>query len=328
MIGPTRVRYYAGIGSRETPREVEPLIKLVTRMLDARHFVMRSGGAQGADSMFEQHAKRREIFLPYRGFNGREPQDEQHAIPSAAAGAIARELHPAWDRCSTDARLLHGRNVHQVLGANLDEPVEFVVCWTPSAKVQGGTATAIKLANERSIPVVNLQRFDLLLAADLELTILSLMTRMWPPGSSLCPTGLVKMQPCGRRARIVGRPARGTCTWCGGKVEPPRRTWCSEACVDLMRALDPALLRSRCLRRDYDTCTQCGAEETSTGRWSERSSLDVDHEIPIVEGGHPFDLANLRVLCTGCHATATRELAARQVEVRRIAKQWASEPRS
>lgn len=73
---------------------------------------------------------------------------------------IASQVHPAWERCNKWARTMHSRNCHQILGFNLDNPVGAVVCWTPNGKVQGGTATAIKIALNNNIPVFNLGRVD------------------------------------------------------------------------------------------------------------------------------------------------------------------------
>jgi hypothetical protein len=71
-------------------------------------------------------------------------------------------VHPAWDILSQGAQKLHARNVHQILGPDLSRPtpVEFVLCWTPDAQVVGGTATAIRLAQDRNIPVYNLADED------------------------------------------------------------------------------------------------------------------------------------------------------------------------
>lgn len=285
------------------------MIRTVCRMLEARCFTLRSGGAEGADTMFERHAQRHELFLPWQGFNGRYV-DDARAQPTAAAVVLASDVHPTWRDLTPVSKLLHARNVHQVLGLGLDEPVEFVVCWTPGGRTQGGTATAIKLANERSIPVVNLHSFTPLLVPDLVLTITGLVGRMFPPGAKLSPSGFVVMADDGRRARIdyrARRDAPGCCTWCGEMVIKPRRTWCSDACSESFLALDPGRLRSRCIDRDYSTCTTCG-----------RHGYEVDHEVPISEGGHPFDLANLRVLCTECHAQETAALATRQATIRRM----------
>ena len=69
---------------------------------------------------------------------------------------IASEVHPAWDKCNELARGMHSRNCHQILGYDLQSPVDAVVCWTPDGNVVGGTATAIRIALKYNIPVFNL----------------------------------------------------------------------------------------------------------------------------------------------------------------------------
>lgn len=73
---------------------------------------------------------------------------------------IASEVHPAWDRCNEWARGMHSRNCHQILGYDLQSPVDAVICWTPDGKIQGGTATAIRVALKYNIPVFNLGTKD------------------------------------------------------------------------------------------------------------------------------------------------------------------------
>ena len=69
---------------------------------------------------------------------------------------IASEVHPAWDRCNEWARGMHSRNCHQILGYDLQSPVDAVICWTPDGKIQGGTATVIRISMKYDIPVFNL----------------------------------------------------------------------------------------------------------------------------------------------------------------------------
>ena len=69
---------------------------------------------------------------------------------------IASEVHPAWDRCNEWARGMHSRNCHQILGYDLQSPVDAVVCWTPNGNVVGGTRTALMIAMKYNIPVFNL----------------------------------------------------------------------------------------------------------------------------------------------------------------------------
>ena len=73
---------------------------------------------------------------------------------------IASEVHPAWDRCNEWARGMHSRNCHQILGYDLQSPVDAVICWTPDGKIQGGTSTAIRISMKYNIPVFNLGTKD------------------------------------------------------------------------------------------------------------------------------------------------------------------------
>lgn len=141
---------YAGIGSRETPANVLKLMTRVATRLAARGYTLRSGGCDGADIAFEQGATSKEIFLPWKNYNG---SDSQHYYITADALALAASIHPAWERCSYGARKLHARNCQIILGQNLDQPVDFVVCWHQGT---GGTMQGVRLAIQRGIPVVNL----------------------------------------------------------------------------------------------------------------------------------------------------------------------------
>lgn len=44
---------------------------------------------------------------------------------------------------------------------------------------------------------------------------------------------------------------------------------------------------------------------------------DLDHRVPIADGGHPYDLRNLRTLCVWCHQDETARAATARAEARR-----------
>jgi len=160
---------YTGVGSRKTPVEVLQRMRSVAYALARKGFVLRSGGAGGADEAFERGAKDgngdAEIYLPWAGFNDHPGGLVRRALE---AEALARAAHPAWDRLSPAARKCHTRNVHQVLGFDLRAPSLFVLCWTPDGCtgtdtrtwMTGGTATAILVAEKHEVPVLNLQNPD------------------------------------------------------------------------------------------------------------------------------------------------------------------------
>ena len=144
-------KYYSGVGARATPPYILDHIKDIANFLYDKKYILRSGGADGADKAFERNAfDMKDIFYA------------EDAIEEAMK--IAGELHPRWDLCGKYARKLHGRNVFQVLGKDLKTPSKFVICWTVDgcksnkdrSLKTGGTATAIGVAEKYGIPIFNL----------------------------------------------------------------------------------------------------------------------------------------------------------------------------
>lgn len=162
-------KIYAGIGSRETPDAIQKLMFKIAGLLAKRGFILRSGAADGADTAFElgciAQGGEKEIWLPWKGFNKHE---DTGFYPNPGHFAKAEIALSHWAKLTQGAKRLHARNVGQVFGAHLDEPVDFVICWTPDGATTrdqctsktGGTATAIKLASDSNIPVINLYNYD------------------------------------------------------------------------------------------------------------------------------------------------------------------------
>lgn len=156
--------YLTGIGSRKLLREDYPVIcrdikKIIAAVADFA--ILRSGGAEGADSAFELAAyyngMAMEIFVPWNGFNGRW-SSQQDGIYSnleneAGAEAIAQDFHPNWKALSPGAKKLMTRNTYQVLGQDLQTPSSCVLCFTPDGKGGGGTGQALRIAKAYRIPI-------------------------------------------------------------------------------------------------------------------------------------------------------------------------------
>lgn len=146
---------YAGVGSRETPKHVLLEMRQLAVTLGDEGWTLRSGHAQGADKAFEDGLSpehKREIYLPWRGFEG-STSSHYHQPPEAFN--LAAEIHPAWERLSQGARKLHARNVLQIHSFTMNKPCKFVVCYTEHGWLKGGTATAIRLAERAGIRVFN-----------------------------------------------------------------------------------------------------------------------------------------------------------------------------
>lgn len=155
------MKYYAGIGSRETPIELNDVIILIAKYMHKNGYTLRSGGAPGADTMFENAIKtttdKSEIYLPWRNFNGNK---SRFFYLSQEAYKIAEQYHPSWNRLSEAGKKLMARNTYQVLGYDLNTHSELIICWTPNGKEQGGTSQAMRIAKAYNIPIVNLYDED------------------------------------------------------------------------------------------------------------------------------------------------------------------------
>jgi hypothetical protein len=145
-------RHYAGVGSRTAPDNILRMMSRIAKQMAQKGIVLRSGGAEGCDLAFERGAgKCKEIF--------RADDATEESMKMAA------EYHPAWSNLSIYARKLHARNCMQILGRDLDKPVECVICWTQdgadgvnkkTTQKTGGTGQAIRIAAGHGIIVYNL----------------------------------------------------------------------------------------------------------------------------------------------------------------------------
>jgi hypothetical protein len=155
---------YAGIGSRETPKDVCLYMTAIAKRLAKLGYSCYSGGAEGSDSAFERGAiVNRKIFLPWDGFNKKNISnlnklhgEDSYLVPEFNSDLV-RKYHPKPDALSDAGWKFMSRNSYQVLGPDLKSPVDFVLCWTKDGKASGGTGQAIRIAIDHRIPVFNLK---------------------------------------------------------------------------------------------------------------------------------------------------------------------------
>lgn len=146
--------YYAGIGSRETPKEVLQCFGDIARYLAKNNFILRSGGANGADHWFEKGCDlkngEKEIYLPWSRFNG---SNSNLVLNDLKAYEIAKKFYPYWNNLKDGTKKLQARNSYQVLGYDLNTPSDFIICYTKNGKGQGGTGQAIRIAKYYNIKI-------------------------------------------------------------------------------------------------------------------------------------------------------------------------------
>lgn len=143
----------AGIGSRTTPAPIQAKMADMFEWFAQQGFMMRSGGANGADKACEEGWDR----IPDAARGVKEIYTAEKPL-EAWWIACAEHFHPNWPACTEYARKLHARNTPIVLGPNenLAHKSDAVVCWTKNGKDHGGTGQGIRIANHFQIPVFNL----------------------------------------------------------------------------------------------------------------------------------------------------------------------------
>ncbi len=137
------------------------------------------------------------------------------------------------------------------------------------------------------------------------------------------------------------------CSVCGKPLTGRARRYCSNECMDVAYiATNPAWARRKVHERDKGVCARCGVDTEKLERilssltgscaaedWTEwrdyRDALqkemgftmlhmwEMDHKVPVVEGGGLCGLEALQTLCIPCHRAETKELATRRAAAKR-----------
>lgn len=158
--------FYAGVGSRDTPRETLEIMEGAARALSEARMTLRSGRARGADQAFGNGAC--PPFAPRARRGGAELFDPKDVTRKSAL-RVARAFHPAPERigltpgaplpapgeASVAARLM-ARNLFQVIGKGCDQVSAATACWTEGGRGGGGTGQAIRISRALGVPVFDL----------------------------------------------------------------------------------------------------------------------------------------------------------------------------
>jgi len=149
---------YAGIGAVETPEDVQKLMGRIAQSLALRGHILRSGGARGADTAFEQGCD---------AAGGQKIIYKADTAHSEAAMALAVLHHPMGEGLRNyPHRGYLIRDGYQIVGKKLAQPSDFVVCWTDdgsegeTTRKTGGTGQALRIAYSLGIPIFNLRNAD------------------------------------------------------------------------------------------------------------------------------------------------------------------------
>lgn len=148
------------------PNSYNEVIGDICNFLISEGYILRSGGAMGADRAFEEAYKvlggDYEIYLPWDGMNDLYEDGERYfVVKEQEYFDIAKRYHPAWGKLKSGARKMMARNSQQMIGNNGIKS-KFVICYTPDGKEIGGTAQMLRMANsdEYNTPIFNLGKYN------------------------------------------------------------------------------------------------------------------------------------------------------------------------
>lgn len=159
-------KVWAGIGSRETPSHICEVMSSIGSYMASLDWFLRTGAARGADQAFASgvakvNAQKTILYLPWSTYEQEFVSSANFNIgctsPTLAAIRDASIIHPNWAACGQGAQKLHGRNMHILAGKSLMSKVAFVIYYSQTDIVTGGTALGVKAARNLNIPVYNIR---------------------------------------------------------------------------------------------------------------------------------------------------------------------------
>lgn len=150
-----------GIGSRNIPTSLFCFIRDNSQQYAGNGLHLRTGDAKGSDTAFSEgwNGNRKDLFVPFKN----RVKSNYHICGNqnqfAEAKKLVESIRPHVKKLDEYVRYLHYRNAFQVLGLDLNQPSDILICYAEpvnSKSVRGGTNTAVQIAHKFNIPVYNL----------------------------------------------------------------------------------------------------------------------------------------------------------------------------
>ncbi len=114
-----------------------------------------------------------------------------------------------------------------------------------------------------------------------------------------------------RDQQKTGADGKKLCLVCKSGLPSRRSSYCSDECA---YRNTPNWMRNLVRRRDNGICALCGVDcfKAHRGRW------EMDHIVPVAEGGGLCGLDGYRTLCAPCHGKVSGALRKRLNERKRL----------
>ena len=148
------MKAYTGIGSMECPLNILDEMQSIALRLSSSRILRSTGtGCKSFENGCKQGSGALEMFIPWKGFNGYEANIY---YISRKAAEYAKRTHPYWDALQAGNKKVQACNVQRILGRELNDPVEFVICWTDRGRKNGVVGHYIRPARVAGIPILDL----------------------------------------------------------------------------------------------------------------------------------------------------------------------------
>ena len=164
-IDPTLYLSAAITGNKEAPPEILDRIAQLAQYLESRGFTIRVGGDGPVEDAAEQATQKKEVLLPWRGFNDKESAT---TFPIERAFHIAKMFHPTWEHMKKGVQAILAKNARLVMGNKMMSPATLLLCWTEDGAEDrrevtmktGLSAHPIRIASGSGVRIFNLGRPD------------------------------------------------------------------------------------------------------------------------------------------------------------------------
>lgn len=143
-------RTYAVSGSRNLPNAVKSKFKRIASFLERKGITVRTNSSEGVGGIVEDSLSDRENHSQW--MRSGSVANNYWASTTERAKTIAKQLMPNLEGAELDKV---AASVYQVLGTDLDTPVDFVIAYSPKDQ-PNRDAEVIQLAEKLNIPVFNL----------------------------------------------------------------------------------------------------------------------------------------------------------------------------
>lgn len=166
--------YYTGIGSRETPIDIQQLMTEIAMYLRAEGWTLRTGSGSRADKSYQIAAgENKEVYVPWDNFypgqvgitslteeSSRMAHDIWKFREQKGLVPTDGSISGKWEDLHPGTKAMLAKAMCMLLGKNLNTPSDMVICWTPGAKIVGISSHVICLAVFKHIPVFNLAEYE------------------------------------------------------------------------------------------------------------------------------------------------------------------------